>query len=669
MPISAFRAPRRAVITLGAATAAAAAAAVGMPLPASAETNRRQRVSIVDDCATPQTRALFQYMLDQQGQGILFGHEHTLTDGFTFDTFTETTSDVEATTGDYPAVFGWDTLILNGFQKPGVYGGTVEENIEAMSWAFEKSDALGGINVLSAHMYNFVTGGDFWDTTGRVVSQILPGGPKHADFNEFLDRIAASVKGAKRPDGTLIPVVFRPFHENTGGWFWWGAGHCTSAEFIEIFRYTVEYLRDTKKVHNLLYSYSPNSSFGGDPANYMKTYPGDEFVDILGYDAYDNSAGSPEWLAGTMKDLAMVVGLAEERGKVPAFTEFGESGEEGRNLDWFTDLLGALKADPAASRVSHMLTWANFGGTNRAYVPFPGHALEPDFVEFYEDPYSLFASDLDGVYDARTSAVPSAPFLHLVTPTDRQRVTTAETTIRMRLTSATSRKATYSINGGAPVALTRDSAGFYSGKWSIDPSWLDNRTVTVKVSAKVNGRTMTDEALVFLGEVEPLPVGWIDDFEGYAGDDLTLSEAYSHVNANTTTLSAEHKASGAYGLAYSYDFANAGYTGIGRSVGQDWTAFGALKLWLKGDGSTNGATIQVVSKGAYFEYNTGLSDTAGAEVNAPFADFRPAPWDTGHADARLDAEHLAEVSAFNLYLGYGGTTAAGTVYVDDIRAE
>ena len=118
MPFSSFRAPRRAVITMG----AAAVAAAGVPLSASAATTRADRVTIVDDCATKETRALFQYMLDIQGQGVLFGHEHTLTDGFTFDAFTDQTSDVQATTGDYPAVFGWDTLILNGFQKPGVYG-------------------------------------------------------------------------------------------------------------------------------------------------------------------------------------------------------------------------------------------------------------------------------------------------------------------------------------------------------------------------------------------------------------------------------------------------------------------------------------------------------------------------------------------------------------------
>jgi mannan endo-1,4-beta-mannosidase len=652
------------VIAMG----AAAAAVAGLPVPASAA-GRPPTVDLVDDKATRETRALFHYLRQTQGQGIMFGHEHSLSDGFTFTQMDGYASDVEAVTGDYPAVFGWDTLILNGFQKPGVYGGTTAENVAALSYALKESDARGGINVLSAHLYNFVTGGNFWDTNGRVVSQILPGGAKHADFNEFLDRIAAGVKGAKRADGTLIPVVFRPFHENTGGWFWWGAGHCTSAEFIEVFRYTVEYLRDVKCVRNLLYSYSPNSSFGGDPTNYMKTYPGDEFVDMLGYDAYDNSAGSAEWLAATVTDLAMVVNLAEERGKIPAFTEFGESGEEGRDLTWFTDLLAALQADPAASRVSHMLTWANFGGTNRAYVPFPGHAMEPDFVAYHEDPYSLFASDLDGVYDARTSAVPNAPFLHLATPTDRQRITAAQTTIRVRLTAGTSRKVTYSIAGGAPVTLRLDAAGYHSGTWNIDPSWLDNRKVHVSVSAKVDGVTHTDTADVLLGEVVPLPAGWVDDFESYAGDDPSLSEAYSHINANTTVHSADHKSGGNYGLAYSYDFTSAGYTGIGKNVGADWTAFTDFKTWMQGDGSTNGATFQIVAKGAYFEYNVGLGDTTAREVVAPFADFRPAPWDTGHAGELLDAAHLAEVSAFYLYLGYGGSQATGTVHFDDIRAE
>ncbi|MEU3255186.1 glycosyl hydrolase [Streptomyces sp. NPDC006997] len=663
---------RRSFVLLG---AAAAAAGAGVPMasaatPTAAPTGAPIPVRIVDDKATSATRALFAYLTRQQGRGILFGHQHALSYGFTFTAQDGESSDTRAAVGDQPALFGWDTLILDGDERPGRQDASEAENTAALSRCIRQADALGGINTLSAHMPNFVTGDDFYDTSGRVVSQILPGGAKHRQYDAFLDRVAEAVTGARRPDGTLIPVVFRPFHENNGGWFWWGSGHTTSAEYIEIFRYTVEYLRDTKGVRNLLYSYSPNSGFGGDPAGYLRTYPGDGYVDVLGYDAYDNSAGSDAWLRSLVEDLAMVVRLAEEKGKVPAYTEFGESGEEGRDPRWFTKLLDAVKADPLARRVTYLQTWANFGGDTRQYVPVPGHVLHADFVQFARDPYTVFAGDLRGVYAARTRAERNDPFLHLVTPTDRQRLTSAEATVRVRVTQAPAARVTFSVDGGPDQRLRLDADGFHSGDWSIDPAWLDNRSVTLSVEARANGRTLTDSALVLLGAVASRPAGWIDDFEGYAGDDATLTEAYSHINANTTTLSADHKASGAYGLAYAYDFSSAGYTGIGKTVDADWTAFSSLVLWLRGDGSGNGATLQIVSRGAYFEYDLPLSDATGREIRAPFSEFRPAPWDTAHAGEVLDAGYLAEVTTFNLYLGHGsGAPVTGVVYVDDIRAD
>ncbi|WP_338896177.1 glycosyl hydrolase [Streptomyces sp. TG1A-60] len=664
---------RRAFILTGATVAMAAGA--GIPVAAAATSPTAPAgaptpVRIVDDKATPATRALFAYLKRQQGKGILFGHQHDLTYGFTFTTADGKASDTRAAVGDYPAVFGWDTLILDGDERPGVQDGTEAENIAALSRCIRQGDARGGINTLTAHMPNFVTGKNFYDTTGRVVSQILPGGAKHAHFNAFLDRIAKAVKGARRPDGTAIPVIFRPFHENNGGWFWWGAGHTTSGEYIELFRYTVEYLRDTRGVHNLLYAYSPNSSFGGDPTGYLKTYPGDRFVDILGYDSYDENAGPTAWLDGLVKDLAMVVRLANERGKAPAFTEFGESGTEVRNPQWFTQLSQAVEADPLARQVTFMLTWANFGGAKRAYVPYPGHVLLPDFVKYHQDPYTLFAADLRGVYSARTTAVRNAPFMHLVTPTDRQRVTASKTTVRVRVTPARASRVTYSVNGGRARRLCLDADGFYSGDWSIDAALRNSRSVTLTVSARVDGKTLTDSAVVLLGEVAPLPAGWVDDFEGYAGDDAALSEAYTHLNSNTLTLSPDHKSSGSYGLAYAYDFTGAEFTGIGKSVVADWSAFTSLALWMQGDGSANGGALQIVAGGVDFWYQVQLSDMNGQEVRAPFSEFGPAPWDTAPAGAVLDAAHLAKVTAFNLYLGHGsGAATKGVVYVDNIRAE
>lgn len=663
-------------LTLGALACAPALAATPAHAAAPWEPNHPVRLRVVDDRATPETRSLFQALRDQRGRGILFGHQHDLTHGATFTTPDGRASDTLAAVGDYPAVFGLDTLILEGKEGPGDPAGTPARNVAALRSAIEQGDARGGVVTLSAHMPNFLTGGGFYDTSGAVVPSVMPGGATNAEFTAFLDRVAAAVTGARRADGSLVPVIFRPFHENNGGWFWWGAGHATPSQYVELYRYTVEYLRDAKHVHNLLYAYSPNASFAGDPAGYLRTYPGDEFVDVLGYDAYDDSAGSSQWLDATVADLAMVATLAQERGKVPAYTEFGESGAEGRDTTWFTDLLGAIEADPEARQVAYMMTWADWGGSARAYVPYPAtdgrpaHPLLADFVAFHDDPATVFAADLPPMFDHRTKAEPAAPLLHVVSPTDRERFTTPGAVVRARVTSLPGAKVSFSVDGGPATEMTRGADGLWAAPWIIDPSWLDNRQVTVTVRATAGRTALTDSVPVLLGAVAPLPAGWVDDFEGYAGDDTLLAETYSHVNANTTTLTTEHKRGGRYGLAYGYDFSGASYTGIGRSVSESWAAYSTLSLWLQGDGSGNGATIQVVADGVYFEYNVPLADTSGRDVVAPFADFRPAPWDTAHAGARLDADHLAKVTALNLYLGKGATgPTTGTVYVDDIRAD
>ena len=196
-------------------------------------------------------------------------------------------------------------------------------------------------------------------------------------------------------------MILRPWHERNGDWFWWGAGHATDQQYVELFRFTVDYLRDERGLHNLLYAYSPNSPLNADPGIYLAGYPGDDHVDILGYDSYDETGGGQEWLRSVTADLAMVVGLADERGKVPAWTEFGPY--EGTEPDphWFTSVLGALKADQNASRIAWMLTWANYGHGDRehAYVPYPAHGDHPehpllaDFRVFHDDPSTVFAKE------------------------------------------------------------------------------------------------------------------------------------------------------------------------------------------------------------------------------------------------------------------------------------
>ena len=78
-----------------------------------------------------------------------------------------------------------------------------------------------------------------------MVKHILPGGSRHETFKSDLKIIADFAHNAKNHVGELIPIIFRPWHEFDGNWFWWGRNHCTVEEFKELYRFTVTYLRDS----------------------------------------------------------------------------------------------------------------------------------------------------------------------------------------------------------------------------------------------------------------------------------------------------------------------------------------------------------------------------------------------------------------------------------------
>ena len=642
-------------------------------------------VAIVDTDATAPTRSLFQYLRDQESGGVLFGQQHPVDESVSAAApgpdGQPVKSDVHDVTGDLPGVFGFDGLALKGDEKPGSHDNTDEQNAAALAEQFVRADALGGIVTLSAHMPNFVTGKDFYDTSGRVVSHILPGGDKNADFRAYLDLVALAATDAERDDGSLVPIVFRPFHENTGSWFWWGAAHATTGEYKEIFRYTVEYLRDVKGVHNLLYAFSPNGSFDGDSARYLETYPGDQWVDVLGYDNYENSNAdddSSAYVDAVVTDLDMVVDLAAARHKIPAFTEFGRNGDRtikpsgNKSLHYYTELMDGLNASPKASKVAWMLTWANFG-SGQIYVPYAGHEMASDFQALYDDPRSIFASQTGDPYSSDPPAAAQQPFLRLVTPADGTRITTPTVTVRAKLTAAPGvDSVTFTADGFDPVGLTKDDDGYWSGTWDIGADALTNRTVGATVTATGGGHDLTSSVSVILGAAPVLPEGTVDDFEGY-GDDVALRAAYTVANATSSALAlGEHGDGNAAKLSYDFPASRTGYLGFGKSFAptQNWSAFGQLDLWIDPDASGHKLVVQVQAGGVTFEAYPSLAVDDSYVAHIPWTEFKPAPWDAANAGATLTWERLAKVSQFFVYLNDAGGDAPlkGSILVDDIKA-
>ncbi|MEO6999927.1 MAG: glycosyl hydrolase, partial [Terracoccus sp.] len=193
----------------GAGVASAAATSNGSP---PAATTAAGQVNIVDKDATAATKSLFSYLNTTRGKQVLFGAQHTTDNGITFTSTgpTETRSDVLGAVGDYPAIFGFDTLILEGGEGPGVAGKSLMENVAPFRTDIQTAHRLGGIPEISAHMENFATGKNFTDPTGQTVSHILPGGDKNAAFNSYLDAIASVANTSTDAEGQAIPMIFRP---------------------------------------------------------------------------------------------------------------------------------------------------------------------------------------------------------------------------------------------------------------------------------------------------------------------------------------------------------------------------------------------------------------------------------------------------------------------------
>ncbi len=348
---------------------------------------------ITDPNATKETKALYTVLLENSGKGILFGQQDATMYGINWSGEADR-SDVKSVTGSHPAVYGWD---LENIVKSML----ADKNAEAVArlrslirGAYDR----GGINTLSWHAPNFVTGKNFYDTTSCVPS-ILPNGAKHNEYKRSLSMVSEFLKSLKGSDGKIIPVIFRPFHEHTGNWFWWGRPHCSVAEYVSLWRFTVSFLRDSANVHNALYAYSPDRT-GADMSLYMERYPGDNYVDILGSDNYWELKDMTDTVSTglAVRGLKQICTYARSKNKIAALTETGL--EKVTDSTWFTSLLNRIKGEPGAEYISYIMVWRN-ANTGHFYAPYPGHASVPDFLKFYNDPLMLFGKDMKKFYGTK----------------------------------------------------------------------------------------------------------------------------------------------------------------------------------------------------------------------------------------------------------------------------
>lgn len=333
------------------------------------------RTKTADPSATAETRVLNQNLRIAARHHVMFGHQDDLAYGVQWK-YETGRSDVKETSGDYPAVYGWD---LGGLEKdsPLNLDGIP---FEKMRRYIQDGHARGGVITISWHADNPLTGQNAWDTTKGSLASVLPGGAAHVKFVSWLDAAADFLLTLKDKDGRHIPILFRPYHELTGNWFWWCRHDGTADDFKALWRMTYDHMRK-RGVHHLLYVY--NTADFASEAEFLERYPGSQYVDMISFDQYqygDNAS----FIAKMQKQLAIMDGVAKAENKPMAVAETGY--EQVPDANWWTGTLAeALGTYP----LSFVLVWRNHGWNPHLdpprmhyYAPYAGHPSQADFKAF-----------------------------------------------------------------------------------------------------------------------------------------------------------------------------------------------------------------------------------------------------------------------------------------------
>lgn len=338
----------------------------------------------IDKSATQETIDLYNRLFDSLEKGIMVAHQDDLAYGHSWYK-EDGRSDLKDVTGDYPAVVGWELGHLEigaEFNLDSVYFSDMKRYIR-------ETHKRGGITTASWHGDNIVTGNTSWDCDqDYVVKSIIPGGENHEQFLTWLDRLADFFLDLKNEEGVLIPVVFRMYHEHTGAWFWWGSKQCTPEEYKRLWIMTVEYLRDKKNVHNLLYCYSPSET--NSLEHYLERYPGDEYVDMIAFDSYvsgRDETALERYKEAMHRNLRIITDYAAQSGKIPTI---GETGMESIPVEtYFTETVYPVISN---YKIAWVLFWRNAwepDKPNHFYAPFEGHPAADDFRKFVDKPNIL----------------------------------------------------------------------------------------------------------------------------------------------------------------------------------------------------------------------------------------------------------------------------------------
>ena len=360
------------------------------------------QTNLCDKDATKEAKSLMRYLSSVYGKHIISGQQEIYPNGHDGN-YEYEFEYIENLTGKLPAIRGFDYLAcnpINGYPEHKETDGTTERIID---WVKNKN----GIATVAWHLvvpkdFNNYKIGDYVssenatyavkengkDATTFDASKVIVDGTKENEYYQMcLKNLGLELEILQDNN---IPVIFRPLHEaegsggENGAWFWWGQDG--SEIYKKIWIYTYETLVEKYNLHNLIWEW--NSYNYETSANW---YPGDEYVDIIGYDKYSCKeviGGKTNYIHNDSPMSSTFYGIMKKYNskKMIAMSE-NDSFSTVQNL--ITEKAGWL----------YFCTWYDGytekdGGKNPNYVSDQTFNTTEDTIEMYNSDYCITLDEL-----------------------------------------------------------------------------------------------------------------------------------------------------------------------------------------------------------------------------------------------------------------------------------
>jgi mannan endo-1,4-beta-mannosidase len=315
----------------------------------------------VTENPSKEAQSLYAYLCSMSGKRILSGQQ--------IYSRTPEMKAIADITGKYPAVLGIDFIDYSPSRvEYGTHGITTQEalkwwksgGIVAACWHWNAPAGLVNKNEPDKHWY------DGFRTTATTFD-FVKGLDDHRseEYKLMLRDIDVIAEQLKILQDAGVPVLWRPLHEASGGWFWWGAKG--KDNYIRLYRLLFDRLRNYHRLNNLIWVWN-----GQNP----EWYPGDEYADIVSYDIYPDKREYSDH-----RDELSLLQSCTEHPKLLAFSENGT-------------LPDIEKLAEEYAPWSYFCTWNGDFAVNKQGVYSGIYTDEETFRRYYANDYVITRDEL-----------------------------------------------------------------------------------------------------------------------------------------------------------------------------------------------------------------------------------------------------------------------------------